>query len=370
MGFSSSFAVVLTGLRAVGANDGQARSGLVALCLVTGALTVLLSVRTRVPSGVAWSTPGAAVLAGTAGAGHSFGEAVAGFLGCALLLGVTAAVPVAARAVASVPVPVSAGLLAGVLLPLCLAPATAARERPALVLPVVLAWVVALRLARRLAVVAAVVAAALAVALAGAGPHPPVTGLLPRLTLTAPTVSSWALVGVALPLYLTTMAGQNLPAVALLRGFGYQPRLRPLLGTTAAGTALVASLGGHTVNLAALTTALTAGPDADPDPARRWRGTAVSGAAYIALGLTSGAVVAAASLAPASLVRTIAGLALVGALGDALHRALAAAPERLDREAALATLLVTVSGVTVDGLGSPVLGLAAGLTLHAVGRRR
>ena len=138
----------------------------------------------------------------------------------------------------------------------------------------------------------------------------------------------------------------------------------------AAGTALVAPFGGHAVNLAALTTAMTASRDADPDPARRWRVTALSGAVYVALGVASGAVVSGAELAPPGLLRAVAGIALLGALADALRRVAAAPSDGLDREAAVVTLLVTASGVTVGGVGSPVVGLAVGLVVVAAGARR
>lgn len=374
VGFSSSFAVVLTALGSVGASADQARSGLSVLCLVMGALTVAVSWRTRMPVGVAWSTPGAAALLGAAaGQRHAFAEAVGGFVVTAGLLLATALLPVLRRAVLAVPPELSAGLLAGVLLPLCLAAAQAARSRPAVVLPVVLAWVAALRLARRLAVPVAVGVAAAAAAVSRLTAHGATAAhpsARPGLAFVTPHVSAWSVAAVAVPVYLTTMAGQNLPALALLRGFGYRPHLRPVLAATAAGTAVVAPFGGHAVNLAALTTALTASPDADPDPTRRWRATAASGAAYMVLGLASGAVVAAASLAPPELLPTLAGLALVATLADALARLADAPAAGLRREAALVTLLVTVSGVAVAGVGSAVIGLAAGLVVHAAGRAR
>lgn len=383
VGFSSSFSVVLAALAAVGATQAEARSGLTALCVVMGALTVALSWRARTPIGVAWSTPGAASLLTVAVGSHRFGEAVGGFAVTAVLLLATAVVPALRRAAGAVPPALAAGLLAGVLLPLCLAPVTAARARPADVLPVVAAWLLVLRWDRRLAVPAAVLVAAAVTAIDPARTSHAATPLLPTLHLVAPSVTAWSVVAVALPLYLTTMAGQNLPALSLLDGFGYRIPLGTTLAATAIGTGVVAPLGGHAVNLAALTTAMTASPDADPDPARRWRVTAISGGVYVALGVLSGAVATGAALAPSGLLRAVASIALLGALADAIGRvsggtasggtasagtASGGTAPGLTREAALVTLLVTASGVTVAGVGSPVVGLAAGLVVHSCGR--
>jgi benzoate membrane transport protein len=181
-----------------------------------------------------------------------------------------------------------------------------------------------------------------------------------------PAFDLGALVGLALPLFLVTMASQNVPGMSVLAGFGFRPDLRPILVGTGAATIAGAPLGGHAVNLAAITAALAAGPEAGPDPGRRWIASVVAGGGHIAMGLGAGAVTALVATAPALLVQAVAGLALLGALGSALTTAMGSAAHR---EAAIACLVVSASGITVLGISAPFWGLVAGLGLWAAGAR-
>ena len=116
--------------------------------------------------------------------------------------------------------------------------------------------------------------------------------------LTAPSFTVPALIGIAVPLFLVTMAGQNVPGAAVLATFGYEPPLRAALVTTGLVSAAAAPFGGHAVNLAAITAALTAGPEAHPDPDRRWIATLALGAGQLILGLGAGLATALVLLSP------------------------------------------------------------------------
>lgn len=369
VGFTSSFAVVLTGLGAVGASPAQAASGLLALCLAIGLGSAWLSVRLRMPVTLAWSTPGAALLATTGAVDGGWSAAVGAFCLTGVLIVLPGLVPVLGRLVAAIPVPVAQAMLAGVLLPLCTAPVRATAESPAYLVPVLVVWLLLLRHAARWAAPGALVAALVAAVVGierGAG-LPPVADLLPRVTWTTPTLTVAAVVGVALPLWVVTMAAQNLPGLAVLRSFGYEPPVRPGLATSGLGTVLAAPLGGHAVNLAAITAALTASPDAHPDPARRWTAGASVGGVYLGLAGLSTALAAIVVAAPAGVVTAAAGLALVPTLAASLRAALE--PERT-REAAVVAVVVAASGVTVAGIGGAFWGLVAGLVVHVVVRAR
>lgn len=276
--------------------------------------------------------------------------------------------PVLGRAVAAIPQPVAGAMLAGVLLPLCTAPVRALVEVPRLAVPVVAAWLLLHRFARRWAVPGALVVAVVAIALttpaAGLGD----VGLRPVVELTAPAWDVAALVGLALPLFLVTMAAQNVPGTAVLVGYGYRPPLGSALRVTGLASAVAAPVGGHAVNLAAITAALAAGPDAHPDPDRRWIASVTAGAGLALLGLGAGAATALVALSPPVLIEAVAGLALLGALATALTSALA---EPAAREAAVVTFVVTASGVTLLGVGGAFWGLVAGgLMLLLFHRRR
>jgi benzoate membrane transport protein len=366
VGFASSFAVVLHGLRAVGASEAQAASGLMALSVAMGLCAILLSLRTRMPVSVAWSTPGAALLAG-AGVPHTpdaFPAAVGAFLLAAALTVAAGLIPPLGRAVAAIPGPLASAMLAGVLLPLCLAPVHAVVELPVAGGAIVAVWVLVGLLSPRYATPAAAAAALVAIWFTTRGaPRHPVLG--PAPVLTVPHWSAQVVLGVGVPLFLVTMAAQNVPGIAVLRTYGYRPHLPPLLRWTGLFSLLGAPFGGHAVNLAAITAALCAGDEAGTDPRGRYRAAAVSGVAYLLFGLAAGAVVSFVGEGRPVLIEAVAGLALLGALGSALHGAVARPPVRA---AAMVTLVVTASGVSLAGIGGAFWGLAAGGALHLLPR--
>lgn len=365
VGFTSSFAVVLTGLDAVGADAAQAASGLLAVSITMGLACVVLAWRYRMPITVAWSTPGAALLVATGTVEGGWPAAVGAFLVTAALILLTALWPALGGLIARIPPSIAQAMLAGVLLPLCLAPITGIVANPWGVVPVVLTWLVFARLAPRWAVPFAFVAATVvvAVSLIGSGaPFDPGV-LLPRLEFTAPTFTIGALVGLALPLFIVTMASQNVPGIAIMRSFGYEVPWRPAMFVTGLGTALGATAGGHAINLAAISAALAASPDADPDPKRRWVAGVSTGASYLVLGAFSAAFAALVVLAPAAVIPAVAGLALFAAFGSSVQQAIDDPGERIP---AVVTFLVAASGIAVLGVSAAFWALAAGLLVRTV----
>ncbi|GIH97268.1 benzoate/H(+) symporter BenE family transporter [Planobispora siamensis] len=365
VGFASSFAVVLAGLRAVGADREQAASGLLALCLAVGGTAIWLSLRLRIPVAIAWSTPGAALLVSTGVPEGGFPVAVGAFVVCGLLIVVAGLFPVLGRWIAAIPGPIAGAMLAGVLLDLCVAPVRALVEIPHMAVPVVLTWAVLSRVARTWAVPGALLVAVAAIALTGPG-----LGAVDVRPVAEATVPSWslpAMISIALPLFLVTMAAQNVPGMAVLAGYGYRPPLRGVLTATGLASAAAAPLGGHAVNLAAITAALAAGPDADPDPGRRWIASATAGVSMIVLGVGAGLATALVLLSPPVLIEAVAGLALIGALASAITAAVA---EPEGREAAVVTFVVTASGLTLLGVGAAFWGLVAGGLMTLLHRRR
>ncbi|MFE9869814.1 benzoate/H(+) symporter BenE family transporter [Micromonospora sp. NPDC005686] len=365
VGFASSFTVVLAGLRAVGAEPEQAASGLLALCVASGACAVWLGLRHRLPLSIAWSTPGAALLVATGPVAGGWPAAVGAFLLAGLLIIAAGLIPALGRAVAAIPTPIASAMLAGVLLPLCTAPVRALVEVPLLAGPVVLVWLLLHRFARRWAVPGALAVAVVAIALTTSGPAR--LDAAPVVAFTAPAWTLPAVVGLALPLFLVTMAAQNVPGTAVLAGYGYRAPLGSALRVTGLATALGAPAGGHAVNLAAITAALAAGPDAHPDPERRWIASVTAGIGLALLGLGAGVATALVLLSPPVLVEAVAGLALLGALAGAVTAAVAQ-PDA--REAAVVTFVVTASGVSLLGVGGAFWGLVAGWLMLLLFRGR
>ncbi|MTV26735.1 benzoate/H(+) symporter BenE family transporter [Nitriliruptoraceae bacterium ZYF776] len=365
VGFTSAFVVVLSGLAGVGADPEQAASGLLAVSVVMGLSSALLAWRTRLPITIAWSTPGAALLASTGVVEGGWPAAVGAFLLTGVLVVLTGLVPLLGALIARIPASVAQAMLAGVLFQLCLGPVVGLGENPAAVAPVVVVWLLALRWSPRfaapLAFGAAAVVIGVSVATSGAVIDP--ATLVPRVALTAPTFTLAGAIGIALPLYLVTMASQNVPGVAVMKGLGYEVPWRPVMLVTGIGTLVGAPAGGHAVNLAAISAALAAGPEAGEDRSRRWVASVTCGVVVVALGVASAAFVALVAAAPVGVVPAVAGLALLGTLATSLQAALGDADDRVPAVVAFAT---AASGLAIAGISAAFWALVAGLAVRAV----
>jgi benzoate membrane transport protein len=366
VGFASSFAIVLAGLHAVGASDAQASSGLLVLSLAMGVVGTAMSFIYKMPLSMAWTTPGAALLIAAGPVSGGYSAAIGAFAFAGVLIVIAGLWSPLTRLLTLIPGPLASGLLAGVLLQVCVVPAHAVVDVPKLAIPMVVVWLVLWKVARRFAVPGALAAAAIAVAIDPVD-HAGVTHLLPQLTWTTPSLDLGTLLGLGLPLFVVTMVSQNVAGMAVLAAHGYKAPMRPVLAATGAATVIGAPFGGHGINLAAITAAMAAGPDAGPDPARRWIAAASAGAVYFIIGPCAGLATALLTASPPVLIEAVAGLALLGTLGSALR---AATEDDERREAAIVTFAVTASGVTALGISAPFWGLLAGLVLLAVQRVR
>jgi benzoate membrane transport protein len=365
VGFGSSFAVILRGVAAAGASPAQAASGLLALCVITGICGILLSVRTRMPIIVAWTTPGAALLASGPPVHGGFGYAVGAFLISGLLIILAGLWPAMSRAVAAIPRSLASAMLGGIVFGLCLAPVLGLQEKPGFIVIILIVWVVVGRIRRTLAVPAAVI---VAVGLAALDLHNGAAlSLKPQLVWVTPRFSLSAIVSLAVPLFVVTMAGQNIPGFAVLSMNGYRPRHAALLGATGLATVLVAPFGAIPINLAAITAAMCASHEAHADPRRRWWASAVAGGVYVVIGLFSGLITTFIALSSPVLITAVAGIALFGALGSAVAGATA---EPTERDAAMVTFIFAASGFRILGIGGAFWGLLAGGGILAVQRVR
>lgn len=341
----------------MGATDAQAASGLFALCITVGICCIVVPWVTKVPISFAWSTPGAALLLVAAASTQNFAAAVGAFIVCAILIVLCGLWPALGRLITRIPKPIAAAMLAGILFPICLAPVTASVEQPLIALPMILVWLILARLAPRWAVPAAMLVAAIGIAVVAGPDALTAQSSMPRLEFVSPEFIPAVIVSLGLPLFIVTMAGQNVPGFAVMSTFGYSVAPRPVLLTSGVASAAGALFGGHVINLAAITAALMASPEAHPDRSRRWIATVTSGFAYLLLGAGAGFAAALVSAAPPILITAVAGLALLGALVTSVTSALDAAETRIT---AIATFLVTASGVTIAGIGSAFWGLLVG----------
>ncbi len=355
VGFTSSVAIVFQAAQAVGADAQQTTSWIWALGLGMGITSLGLSLWTKLPVKIAWSTPGAALIAATQGL--SLPEAVGAFLLCGALILVSGLTGWFEKLMDRIPLAVAAALLAGVLARFGLDAVASVKTAPLLVLLMAAAYLVGRRWWPRYAV-PGVLLVGIAVAAGQGRLHLEAVHIeWARPVWTTPAFSWSAAIGLALPLFMVTMASQNLPGVAVQRASGYQTPVSPTITVTGLATLLLAPFGGYAFNLAAITAAICMGREAHEDPARRYWASAMAGVFYILLGLAGGAVVGLLAAFPKELVAAVAGLALLGTIAGGLAQAL---KEEQHRDAAILTFLVTLSGVTLLGIGSAFWGVVAG----------
>jgi benzoate membrane transport protein len=367
VGFTSSVVIVFQAAAAFGATPAQTTSWIWALGLGMGLTSLGLSLWYRQPVLTAWSTPGAALLAG-AGAGLNMEQAVGAFIVCALLITLAGASGWFERVMNRIPQALAAALLAGVLARFAVDAFASLQRQLALVLTMFVVYLLGRRLWPRYAV-PVVLLAGVAVAAGQGQLHLGAVQwqwAVPQFAM--PAFSLAATIGVALPLFVVTMASQNLPGVAAQRAAGYDTPVSPVITTTGLATLLLAPFGAYALNLAAITAAICMGREAHEDPARRWTASAMAGVFYIVVGLLGGAVVGLIAAFPKELVLAVAGFALLGTIGSGLA---AAMKDEAQREPALITFLVTGSGLTLWGVGSAFWGVVAGvLALVVQGWRR
>ena len=358
VGFTSSVAIVFQAATALGATPAQLASWMWALGLGMGLCSVLPSLWLRQPVMVAWSTPGAAVLA-TAGVAGGFGmaQATGAFIVCALLITLFGVTGWFERLLGRIPMPIASALLAGVLTRFGLDAFVALKSAFTLVLLMLVAYLAGRRLWARYAVPGVLVVGVAYAAALGQLHLGSVQWGLTLPVFTAPEFSWRATVSLALPLFVVTMASQNLPGVAAIRAAGYDMPISKVITLTGLATLVLAPFGAFALNLSAITAAICMGCEAHPDPAKRYMAAVCCGALYCVIGLFGAAVTGLLSAFPRELVAAIAGLALLGSIGGGLAVALR---DDAYREAALITFLVTLSGVSLAGIGSAFWGVVAG----------
>ena len=361
VGYTSSVAIVFQATQALGATPAQTVSWMWALGLAMGISCIGLSLYYRLPVLTAWCTPGAALLAATQGV--SLQEASGAFIVCALLIILVGATGWFERVMDRVPMAVAAALLAGVLTRFGLDAVLSVRSAPGLVLAMAAAFLVGRRAWPRYAVLGVLVAGVAVAALQGQLHLGSVDWAWATPVWVTPQFSLASTVGVALPLFIVTMASQNLPGVAAQRAAGYAIPVSPVTTATGLVTLLLAPFGAFAINLAAITAAICMGPEAHPDPAKRYTAPVMAGIFYVLMGLAGGAVVGLLAAFPRELVSAVAGLALLGTIASGLSLAL---QDARHRDAAVITFLVTLSGLTMAGIGAAFWGVLAGSATLAV----
>ena len=366
VGFTSSAALIFQAAQNLSATPAQTASWLWALGIGMAVTSLILSWVHRMPILIAWSTPGAAVIASAAADGPlTLGQATGAFLVCAGMIAIAGFSGGFEKIMNRLPLPLASALLAGVLSKFTLDAFAATPANPALILPMAAAWLLGRSFWPRANVpVILVIGVAIAI-YQGKFNAAAVPLEFTRPVWVAPEFSVGAMVGVALPLFIVTMASQNLPGVAVLRAHGYAPPVSRVIGWSGVANLLVAPFGGYALNLAAITAAFCIGPEAHPDPGKRYVAAMSAGFFYGLVGVFGATLAGLFAAFPRELVLAVAGLALISTIAAGL--AAATAEERY-REASVVSFFVVLSGVSFGGIGSAFWGIVAGVM--ALGVRR
>ncbi len=365
-GVAASTGVVIAAMTALGATPGQILSIVFVATFFYGLLSIVLSLRYKMPISIVWSTPGAAMLV-AAGALHlGFNVAVGSFIMAGALLTLTGLWPALGRVVSSIPKPIASAMLAGVIFSFCLSPFQVITSNPWVILPALLVWLVLYRFATIWAAPAAIAVMGIAIALTV---PIPVTSfsLVPHIEFTMPEFTLTGFVSISIPLYLVTMASQNIPGIAIMKSFDFEVPFKPLMVTTGLATVLTSAFGGFAFNHAAITAALNANEHAHPDRSKRYLASVYGGLVYIALALVAVPFIAIVLNVPHTLILAMAGIALFATITSALATATEDISLRLP---AIITFLVGASGFSVWGIGAAFWALLTGVLVWLVLRKR
>lgn len=355
VGFGGTLALIIAAAQALSTTQAETASWVTAICLCMFFATGYLSWRYRMPIITAWSTPGLALIGGSIG--FTMQQAVGAFIVTAIAIIITGLARPISTLVSRIPASIASGMLAGVLFAFLIGAARTIPIDPLFVLPLVLLFFVIRLFNPAMAVLAVLFGGVLYAFLSGRVASVPAIELS-TLTIIMPVFDMQAMIGLALPLYLVTMASQNLPGFAVLRAAGYEPPTAAALKVTGLVSLISAPFGAHTSNMAAISAAICTGPDAHPDPDKRWLTGPFYALSYLIFAIFGASLVALFAVLPAPLIALVAGLALIGAFVNALTLSLKVEHERL---AAIVTFAVTASGITIAGIGAAFWALVAGL---------
>ena len=366
VGFSSTGALVFQAAQSLGATQAQISSWMWALGLGMGLSSIIPSLIYKKPVVAAWSTPGAALIA-TSAAGVTMPEAVGAFVLCAVLIIISGWSGLFERMMNRIPIAIASAMLAGVLLRFGLEAFSSIKTAPAMVLAMFAAHLLGRRFWPRYGVVGVLGIGIAFAAGADALKWSAVTVEWAQPAWVTPDFSLSAIIGLGLPLFIVTMASQNMPGVAVMRGAGYDTPISPVITTTGVINLIFAPFGAFALNLAAITAAISMGREAHEDKDKRYTAAVMAGVFYCLIGLFGAIVGGLFAAFPRELIVALAGLALMGTIGNGLATA---AGEEKNREAAIITFLITASGVSMFGIGSAFWGLVGGVVAMAVLSRR
>lgn len=362
VGISVSAVLVIQSAQMLSANTAEITSWFWALGLGIGLSGLILSWKFKYPVATSWSTAGLALILATAN-GYSMNAALGAFLVCGLLTAVLGFLGIFEKILRYIPQCLTSAMLAGVLLKFGIELFVSLQNEWAFVLGLLAAYVLSKRLLPRYSIVITVIIGIMLCPFLLGFQLPALNLELAQPVWVTPEFSISAILGLALPLFVINMASQYLPGLAMIKSYGYQPHVNQLIGWTGTAQTLLAPFGCFSVNIAAISAAISLDDQAHPDEKKRYIAGMTCGFFYILMGLFAATLVSFLTAFPLVFITALAGIALLGTIG---HNIVIAFQEASERDAALLTFLFSASGVQFFGIGSAFWGLVFGLVVHAI----
>jgi benzoate membrane transport protein len=362
VGMTSSAVLVFEAAKKLGATSEVASSWMGSICIALGLLTLIFSLRYKVPVLFAWSTPGAALLVSSLG-DTAYSSAIGAFLFSAFLIFISGVTGFFEKIMNRIPMGLASALLAGVLLHFALDAFAVFKHEPLLVGLMFMTYLISKRFCPKFCMMNVLVVAVLVSLNHGLLQFTDVEMRMITPHFVWPTFSLSAILGIGFPLFIVTMASQNLTGIAVMRANDVHVPVSPLLTWSGAINFLIAPFGGFALNLAAITAAIGMGPEAHKDPAKRYMTGVISGVIYIFIGLAAGTVASLFAAFPTAMITALVGLALLSTIASSLRSALESSK---DRDSSFIAFIVTASGLSLFGVGSAFWGLMAGVLAHFI----
>ena len=362
VGISVSAVLVIQAAQTLGANTEQITSWFWALGLAIGLSGLLLSWKFKYPVATSWSTAGLALILAT-GSGYNLNEAIGAFLVCGLLTAILGFSGIFQKVLSYIPQSLTSAMLAGVLLKFGIALFASMQNEWAFILSLLAAYILSKRFWPRYSIVITVIAGIAMCPIFLNFSMPSIDFGMAKPVWVTPEFSSSAILGLALPLFVINMASQYLPGLAMIKSYGYNPHVNHLIGWTGMAQALLAPFGSYSVNIAAISAAISLDDQVHPDPQKRYIAGMSCGFFYILMGIFAATLTSFLMSFPAIFITALAGIALLGTIS---HNIAIAFHEVSDREAALLTFLFSASGIQFFGIGSAFWGLIFGFAVHLI----
>ena len=360
--YAGPLLIVFQAAKVAQLTDGQLSSWIWAISFSSGIVGVILSIWFRIPIITAWSTPGAVLLV-SGWAAYSLPDAIGAFVFSALIVIILGVTGLFSALMERIPQSIIAAMLAGILLKFGVEVFVALKQLPLLALPMIVSYLLAKRWLPRYAVALTLFAGLIMSYSFNELSFDGIVISLVQPTFTAPTFSAEAILGLGIPLCIVTMVSQNATGIAVLKIDGYHTPVSPIITATGIASLLSAPFGSHGINLAAITAAICTGKEAHANPDKRYIAGVACGVFYMLVSLFGATIVSLFSAFPSEMIAVIAGIALFGSLSSSLTTAM---KDDRQKESALITFLVTISGITVLGIGAPFWGLVAGIAANYI----